>query len=73
MSSNRMCGTEEEFVYNYAWGVLREITDYAKIKQKSPEFAALIAEAIDVIRSNRPEYRKVYVEGLDDASVDSPQ
>ena len=73
MSNNRMCGTEEEFVYNYAWDVLREITDYTKLKQASPECAHKIAKAIEVIRSNRPEYREVYIEGLDDASVENPQ
>ena len=73
MSNNRMCGTEEEFVYNYAWGVLSGVTNYTKVKQASPEFASLVAKAIEVIRSNRPEYRKVFIKGLDDASVDNPQ
>ena len=38
-----------------------------------PECAHKIAKAIEVIRSNRPEYREVYIEGLDDASVENPQ
>ena len=73
MSNERMRGTEEEFIYNDAWGILKGIIDYNKIKQAVPKLAPLVAEAIEVIRTNRPEYRKVFIKGLDDASVDNPQ
>ena len=73
MSNERMRGTEEEFAYNYAWSILEGMGNLERFKIASPAFAALIADAIEVIRSNRPEYREVYIEGLDDASVDSPQ
>ena len=73
MSNNRMCGTEEEFMYGYAWSILRGRAKYENFQHHAPDAAIEIARAIEVIRSNRPEYRKVFIKGLDDASVDNPQ
>ena len=73
MSNERMRGSEEEFIYNDAWGILKGVIDFMEIKKAVPKFAPKVAKAIEVIRSNRPEYRKVFIKGLDDASVDNPQ
>ena len=68
-----MCGTEEEFMYGYAWSILRGRAIYEDFQQHAPDAAADIAKAIEVIRTNRPEYRKVFIKGLDDVGVDKKQ
>ncbi len=68
MSNERMCGTEDEIFYGIAWSILRGRGDFENFKDL-PSAAKKITDAIEVIRSNRPEYRKIFVKGLDDNNV----
>ena len=64
----RMQGDPDEWYYNAAWGVLRCNWDFVKLSKLWPrDFTKKTLEALEVIRTNRPEYRKVFIKGVDDA------
>ena len=69
MSNERMCCTEDEIFYGIAWSLLRGRGNFENYKDL-PSAAKKIADAIEVIRSNRSEYRNVFIKGLDDSNVD---
>ena len=63
----RMQGDPDEWYYTAAWGLLELNSDFEVLKSKMPtEFIQKTIEAVEVIRTNRPEYRKVFIKGLDD-------
>ena len=72
MSNERMRGTEDEIFYGVAWSILRGRGNFQNFNDL-PSVAQKIADAIEVIRSNRPEYRKVFIKGLDDNNVKNLQ
>ena len=64
----RMQGDPDEWYYTAAWGLLRLNWNFETLKKTvSAEFTQKTIEAVEVIRTNRPEYRKVFIKGLDDA------
>ena len=64
----RMQGDPDEWYYTAAWGLLELNWNFEVLKSKwSSEFTQKTIEAVEVIRTNRPEYRKVFIKGLDDA------
>lgn len=64
----RMQGDPDEWYYTAAWGLLRLNWSFKTLKESMPpEFTQKTIEAVEVIRTNRPEYRKVFIKGLDDA------
>ena len=68
----RMLGDPDDGYYTCAWGLLEGHIDYTRIKQRmKPEWMDKIIAAIETIRTNRPEYRKVVIKGLDD--IDDPK
>lgn len=69
----RMQGDPDEWYYTAAWGLLRGFDTWEHVKNVSAEFAKKTLEALEVIRTNRPEYSKVFIKGLDDNNVDNPQ
>lgn len=63
----RMQGDPDEWYYTAAWGLLRCNWDFVKFsKVWPPEFTKKTLKALEVIRTNRPEYRKVFIKGVDD-------
>ena len=64
----RMQGDPDEWYYTAAWGLLRCNWDFQKLKDcQSSDFIQKTLSALEVIRTNRPEYRKVFIKGVDDA------
>ena len=68
----RMQGDPDEWYYTAAWGLLRCNWDFLKFsKVWPPDFTKQTLKALEVIRTNRPEYRKVFIKGVDDVVSDS--
>ena len=68
----RMLGDPDEGYYTCAWGLLEGDMDFDDLKQSmKPEWMDKIIAAIETIRTNRPEYRKVFIKGLDNANPDT--
>ena len=63
----RMQGDPDEWYYTAAWGLLKQYCFFEKLKSKvSDDFINKTLAALEVIRTNRPEYRKVFIKGVDD-------
>ena len=63
----RMQGDPDEWYYTTAWGLLKQYCFFEKLKNKvSDDFINKTLAALEVIRTNRPEYRKVFIKGVDD-------
>ena len=63
----RMQGDPDEWYYTAAWGLLRCNWDFQKLKDcQTSDFINKTLAALEVIRTNRPEYRKVFIKGVDD-------
>ena len=62
----RMQGDPDEWYYTTAWGLLRKSCSFNKIKDMPEDFINKTLAALEVIRTNRPEYRKVFIKGVDD-------
>ena len=65
----RMQGDPDEWYYTTAWGLLRKSCSFDKIKDMPRDFVDKTIAALEVIRTNRPEYRKVFIKGVDDVAT----
>lgn len=66
----RMQGDPDEWYYTTAWGLLKQYCSFDKLKSKvSDDFLNKTLAALEVIRTNRPEYRKVFIKGVDDVAT----